>query len=231
MRENLMLRGIIMNKHLLAIVCVSACACLLVASCDNGETPVFPAASSYCHYMPLTVGNKWVYEVTTQTKYEPAAVNDYTFEVTATKRNYKGYTSAYIISITKDGNPAGELTAVNDNDAVYLDRAIWSYVMGEDMAVGGWTQTGFVNEEPLQYLRSETIAVPAGEFGDCRSLLADNNNEFTPESWKECYAKGVGLVYYINNHKEYESTVPYNLIDWRTVEYQLKSYVVKAASN
>lgn len=220
-----------MNKRLIAIVFGSACVMLLAASCDNGETPVFPGETSYCHYMPLTVGNKWIYEVTTQTKYEPAIVNQYTFEVTATKRNYKGYASAYVISVLKDGSPLGELTAINDNDAVYLDRAMWSFVMGEGMEVGGWTQTGFVHEAPLQYLRSEMISVPAGDFDGCRALLTDNNNEFTPESWKECYAKDIGLVYYVNNFKEYESTVPYNLIDWRTVEYELKSYVIKNAPN
>ena len=197
-----------------------------VISCD-GDNPVIPTPQDYCHYLPLQIGNKWVFDVKVDTRYEPPSQYELAYEVTAVKRNYKDVAQSYVITVTKDGKPHTEITAAYDDDAVYLDRAIWSYLIADGMTKGGWTQTGLVDTSPLIYSRDEDVEVPAGSFAGCRVLSFENGSEYNPATWEEFYARGTGLVYYKYTAKEYESSPPYSLLDWRVVEYRLKSFTVK----
>lgn len=195
--------------------------------CDGGDTPTIPTANDYCHYLPLQVGNTWVYDVNVDTRFEPPSQYELTYEVTGVKRNYKDAATSYVISVTKNGQPYGEITATYEDDAVNLDRAIWSFLIADGMKKGGWSQTGLIDSFPLQYSRDEDVEVPAGTFAGCRVLSYENGSEYHPAGWEESYARGTGLVYYKYTAKEYESSPPYSLLDWRVVEYSLKSYTVK----
>ncbi len=208
------------------VLLAATCGMVLAAANCSDETPVFPEGTDFCRYLPTAVGNEWVYKVSVESKYDPPDQYTLTYKITTTKKNYNGYATAYVITITKDGSPYGEITAVPDADAAYVERAMWSYVIADGMKLGGWSQSGLVYTGPMTYARDEAITVPAGDFPACRALVFDNADQFRPEIWTEDYAEDVGLVSYYDNYKEYESSPPYGLLDWRTVTYQLESYDV-----
>jgi hypothetical protein len=206
-----------------------ALAFLLMATtrCDDESPPPPPAPDNYCAYLPTDEGNWWEYKVTVESMFNPREEYKLTLEIKETKDNYEGFPTAYVITVTKEGSSPGEIIVAPDGDDCYLERVAWAFLIGDAMDVGEWSQTGLVGDFPLEYVRDVEVKVPAqkDEF-KCREYFLDNGNEFKPESWRELYAKGVGLVYYENNFKQYQID-PFELVDWRLVKYELKGYDVK----
>ncbi|NIT37274.1 MAG: hypothetical protein GTN49_12390 [candidate division Zixibacteria bacterium] len=209
------------NKFLTALALGTL---LMVAlSCDE-DTPEFPPEDNYCHYMPTDVGNWWEYAVTVENMFNPREEYKLKYEITSKKNVYKGFEVAYVITVTstKEGvQPSEVIVAAGDEDKCYVERAIWSYLIEDDVVKGGWSQTGLVVDFPLQYRRDENVVVPKGKFEKCKNLHFDNGNEVEPENWDEYYAEGVGLVKYANEKKEYEDRGLLRLIDWRTETHEL----------
>jgi hypothetical protein len=173
--------------------------------------------------MPTGQGNKWEYRVVEESKFNPREEYTLTYEITTVKSPYEGFPDAYVVTITRPGYPTEELVLGPSDDECYVERAMWSYLMSDAMEIGGWSQTGLIVDFPLQYRGDSGVNVPAGSF-NCRELFFDNGNEIKPESWSERYAEDVGLVKYENQYKEYQGSVPPELVDWRTVTYELRSY-------
>jgi hypothetical protein len=200
---------------------------IVITACDDtGPKPITPE-EPYCYYMPTSVGNKWEYRVTVESKFNPREEYKLTYEIKSTEQSYKGFPKAYVITVTKEGAPK-ELYAACDDDICYIERESWAYLMEDDMVIGVWTQTGLVYEEPLEYVRDVNVTVPAGSF-QCRELLRDNERESRPQEWHEYYAKDVGLVRYENYYKEYKGSEPPELVDWRNEVHELISYDIQPA--
>lgn len=212
-------------------ICTVASVFVLIAiiSCDgDGPGPV-PPEEPYCHYMPTSLGNKWEYRVTVESKFNPREEYKLIYEIKSTEQSYKGFPKVYVITVTKEGAPT-YLYAGCDEDKCYIERESWAYLMEDDMVIGVWTQTGLVYDEPLEYVRDVRVVVPAGEF-QCRELMKDNESELKPEEWHEYYAEDVGLVKYENYYKEYKGSEPPELVDWRNEERELLTYdIVKPPS-
>ena len=179
-----------------------------------------------CIFMPLAVGNEWEYRVTVEAKGSPTRTYNVRYEITSPKTNYKGRPVAYVIEVTEDGTPQPDVIASVQEGAAFLDRGYWAVLIWDEIASGMWTQTGLVVDFPLQCIGRERSAVPAGEFY-CVVLYLENASELKPESWREYYAEDVGLVEYVNYYKEYDTSVPPQLVDWRSVEYELTDYSIK----
>ncbi|MEE9456062.1 MAG: hypothetical protein V3W11_02800 [bacterium] len=212
-----------------AVALTLALAFLLTATirCDDGSPPPPPGPDNYCAYLPTALNNWWEYKVTVESMFSPREEYKLTLEIKDTKDNYEGFPTAYVITVTKEGSSPEEIIVAPDGDDCYVERVAWAYLIGDAMYVGEWSQTGLVGDFPLEYVRDVEIKVPAqkDEFR-CREYFLDNGNEFKPESWRELYAKDVGLVYYENNFKQYQID-PFELVDWRVVKYELKGYDVK----
>jgi hypothetical protein len=201
---------------------------IVILGCnDNPSPPEAPPA--YCHYMPTDVGNKWEYRVTIDSKYNPREEYKLVYEIKSTKPNYEGFPLAYVVTISKDGGSSTELILACGGDDLgldqcYVERISWAYLMeDEGLLVGVWTQTGLVDDEPLEYVRKVDVTVPAGGF-QCRELIRDNQREFKPQEWHEYYAEDVGLVKYENFYKEYKGSEPPELVDWRNEVHELVSF-------
>jgi hypothetical protein len=172
--------------------------------------------------MPLGVGNWWEYQVTVETKGSPQRTYKVKYEITATKPNYKGRL-AYVIEVTEDGTPQPNIMAYGRGaGATYLDRGFWAILIWDTISSGMWTETGLVVDFPLRCGGGRQTAL-AGSF-DCVVLYFENANELKPESWREYYVENVGLVEYENYYKEYDTSIPPHLVDWRTVTYELHEY-------
>lgn len=212
-----------------ALTLAFAWAFLLMAAirCDDGSPPPLPEPDNYCAYFPTDEGNWWEYKVTVESMFSPREEYKLTLEITDTKDNYERFRTAYVITVTKEGSPPGEIIAAPEDDDCYIERVAWAYLIGDGMEVGEWSQTGLVGDFPLEYARDVNVKVPARKDKfKCRELYFDNGNEFKPEDWLEFYAKDVGLVYYENNFKQYQID-PFELVDWRFVKYELRDYYVK----
>jgi|GEM_PF-1922994 len=204
---------------------------MAVLSCED-EPPPIPPEVHYCNYLPNDFlnnkGNKWVYQVVEESKFSPREEYKLTYEITKTEQGYEGFPKAYVITVTRQGSPPYDVVAAPYDITCYLKRQIWSYLIANDIEIGGWTQTGLVNDFPLQYRRDVKVTVPAGTFGDderCAELYFDNENEVEPEYWLEDYALYYGLVYYENGYTKSDRATG-NLVDWRRVTYELVSYEV-----
>lgn len=197
-------------------------------SCDDTPPPP-PEPVHYCNFLPTDFdndkGNTWVYQVVEESKFSPREEYKLTYEITSTEQPYKGFPKAYVITVTQQGSPPYDVIVAPDDVTLYVERQMWSYLIANTIRIGGWTQTGLVNDIPLQYRRNVTVDVPAGKFGEneiCVELYYDNENEVEPEYWSEIYAQYYGLVRYENSYKKYDMATG-NLIDWRSVKYELES--------
>jgi hypothetical protein len=199
---------------------------VVTLSCDDGTIDQEPLP--YCHYMPTDLANWWEYAVTVESMFNPREEYKLKYEITSTKDVYKGFEVAYVITVTstKEGvQPREIIVAPADEDKCYVERAMWSYLIEDDIVKGVWSQTGLVADFPLQYRRDENVVVPEGKF-ECVNLHYDNANEVEPEYWDEYYAWDVGLVKYVNEEKEYEDRSLMRLIDWRTETHELVDHYV-----
>lgn len=206
-------------------ICALASVFLLVVilGCDDSGPEIQPEEPAYCHYMPTDLGNKWEYRVTVDSKYSPREEYKLVYEIKSTKQSYEGFPVAYVVTVTKDGGSSTELILACDDDICYVERIMWAYLMEDDMKIGVWTQTGLIDDEPLEYVRDVRIRVPAGEW-QCRELFWDNQREFKPQERHEYYAENVGLVQYENYYKEYKGSEPPELVDWRNEVHVLTSF-------
>jgi hypothetical protein len=195
--------------------------------CDDGTPPLPPEADNYCAYLPTALDNWWEYKVTVESMFSPREEYKLTLEIKETKDNYEGFPTVYVITVTEEGSPSREIIAGPEGDKCYIERVSWAYLVGDVMDVGEWSQTGLVGDFPLEYVGDVEVKVPAQtDKFKCREYSLDNGNEFKPESWRELYAKDVGLVYYENDFKQYRID-PFEPVDWRVVKYELKDYYVK----
>ena len=193
-------------------------------SCD-GDPPPIPEPVHYCNYLPTDLGNKWVYQAVEESKFSPREEYKLTYEITSTKQGYEGFPKAYVITVTRQGSAPYDVIVAPDDVTLHVERRMWSYLIANTIKIGGWTQTGLVNDLPLEYRRNVTVDVPAGTFGEneiCVELYYDNENEVEPEYWRENYAQYYGLVRYENGYTKYDMATG-DLIDWRSVKYELES--------
>ncbi len=216
-----------MRTKVVALTLALGVLLIVTNRCDGGDPPPPPAADNYCAYLPTDLGNWWEYKVTVESMFSPREEYKLTLEMKDTKDNYEGFPTVYIITVTKEGSSPEEIIVAPDGDDCYVERVAWAYLIGDAMYVGEWSQTGLVGDFPLEYGRDVEVKVPAQrDKFRCREYFLDNGNEFKPESWRELYAKDVGLVYYENDFKQYQID-PFELVDWRVVKYELKGYNVK----
>ena len=206
-------------------ICALAAVLLLIAIIGCDDSPkIEPEVPAYCHYMPTDLGNKWEYRVTVDSKYNPREEYKLVYEIKSTKQDYEGFPVAYVLTITKDGGSSTELILACEDDKCYVERVSWAYLMEDDgFDIGVWTQTGLVDDEPLEYVRKIRVTVPYGEE-QCRELFWDNQREFKPQERHEYYAEDVGLVKYENFYKEYKGSEPPELIDWRNEVHELVAF-------
>jgi hypothetical protein len=199
---------------LAAVVCVAL-------SCENEPTTP-PVEEHYCAWMPTDAGNWWEYQVTEEARYSPPEIYKLKLEIYEVRNNYRNTgRPAYFISVSKDGKPQFDLIASALDDACYLERyGLPAYLMQDSITKGTWTQTGLVVDFPLQYRSDQRRTVPAGRF-DCREMFYENASVYKPETWNEYYAERIGLIAYYYTYKEYDTSVPPQLLDWRSVSYEL----------
>lgn len=196
---------------------------IAAATCDD-EEGVIDASPRGSKFMPLRVGNEWAYRVTVEARGEATLAYNVRYRITRKLPATEGR-DAYVIEITEDGTPRSEIMASAQDGATFLDRGYRAVLIWDGIAEGMWTETGLVVDTPLQCIGRTRAGVPAGEF-DCVMLHYENENEIKPESWGECYAEDVGLVEYTNYYKEYDTSTPPQLVDWREVRYALAEYKV-----
>ncbi len=206
-------------------------------SCDDdGNGPEPPV--HYCNFLPTDFandkGNKWVYQVVEESKFSPREEYKLAYEITSTKQDHEKFPgTSYVITVTRQGSAPYDVIVAPDDVTCYVLRRMWSYLIANTIKIGGWTQTGLVNDLPLQYRRNVLVDVPAGKFGEkeiCVELYYDNENEVEPEYWRENYAQYYGLVRYENSYTKYDMATG-DLIDWRSVKYELVSYDVPKRIN
>lgn len=181
----------------------------------GGETK-----TGYAHFMPLNVGNKWVYEYIYSYKGTVSERDEYELLVVDKFDNYHGF-EAYLVKckwLYEIPHVTYIALGYDGNECYLFTCPWWEFLVGDKIAWKGWAQTGLFTYYKLQYNDVRNISVPAGYFENCKQMgLAhkEGNNTFT---YEECYAKDVGLVYH-RSHRNYGS---YSYTD----EYKLKSYKV-----
>jgi hypothetical protein len=173
--------------------------------------------------MPLAVGNWWEYQVTEERSFTPPQSYKVKYEITATRPHCRAC-PAYVIEVTKDGTPQLHIMAWG-RGATYLERGSSEAILIWDtISIGDWTETGLVVDFPLQCV-SRGGAVPPGG-SDYVVLYFETENEYKPETWREGYVGNVGLLDYYYTYKEYDTSTPPKLVEWRTVTYELADYNV-----
>lgn len=211
-----------MKKRVIAITAaVAALISLALLSCgDGGSTPSEPTGSGYAHFMPLDVGNKWVYEYVYSSSGSGYEQREYELLVVEKVDNYHGL-ETYIVKC-KWSHEIPNVTHIAlgyDGDKCYLYRSPWwEYLIEDDMPWRTWSQTGLITYCMLEFNDVRDVTVPAGYFEGCKQLALVYREGTDIYRYEECYAKDVGLVYY-RYRREYDS-------HWYMYEYKLKSYDV-----
>lgn len=211
------------------LILASALLPAATTTCDDGPKPP-PPTVYFCTHLPTVEGNKWEYKVTSDSMYGAPEQYKLTFEITARSDKYEEFPNAYVVTITRDGKRTGEIIVAPGRGVCFVLRVGWAYLIADDMQAGEWSQTGLLVDFPLEYRRDVKVGVPAeppggGKFA-CKELFRDNEDALKPETWRELYADGVGLVCYENESKDYRPD-PFELVDWRTVRYELTAYEVQ----
>jgi hypothetical protein len=220
-----------MRTSAAVLILASAFSLAVTITCGGIVEPP-PPPVNFCRHLPTVEGNSWEYKVTADSMYGAPEEYKLTFEITARRDTNDEFPLAYVITITKNGRPAGEVVVAAWGNACFVMRVGRACLIEDGMQVGEWSQTGFIVDFPLEYRRDVKIKVPAEppKAGEkkfrCREFFRDNENALIPEMWRELYADGVGLVCYENNFKEYRVD-PFELVDWRMVTYELTSYHVQ----
>ncbi len=185
-----------------------------------GPTPGGEPKTGYAHFMPLNVGNAWVYEYSYSSSGSGSEKNEYELLVVEKVDNYHGLES-YVVKCKwlHEIPTVTHITLGYDGDKCYLLRCPWwEYLIEDDMEWTAWSQTGLITSCMLQFNDVRDITVPAGYFKDCKQLALVYREGTDIYRYEECYAKDVGLVYY-RYRREFDSR-------WYMHEYKLKSYKV-----
>lgn len=179
-----------------------------------------PTKTGYAYFMPLNVGNKWVYEYTETDNEGPVENDEYELLVVDKFDNYHGYESYLIKCKWLYSLPYVNYIVLGyDGDKCYLFTSPWwEYLVEDDMDWQSWSQTGFFTNYKLQFNFVRDVSVPAGQFKDCMQLGITYKYGSYTYTYEECYAKDVGFVYY-QRYNDYGSS-------WHRYEYKLKSYTV-----
>lgn len=197
------------------------------AGCDDDVIKPEPTPTAgYTHYMPLDLGNKWTYDVAISIRSAPAEHHEYIYEVTEVKNNHQGFAKAYIITITKDGQPGGTLTAGYRDNSCYIYNERWRFLLADAMAEGTETETGLVWAQYLTYEWDDDVTVPAGAFSNCKLLRFLYAEVDATHDANEYYAKDVGLVRYAYSYEYREFSMPHEPYDWGTITYDLTAYEI-----
>ncbi len=221
-----------MRTGVVGLTITAALMCFAGVKCDNGVPPP-PTPENYCKYMPTEVGNWWEYKVTVESMFSPREEYKLTMKIDETKSGYEGVPLAYVIKVTENGKPAIDIVIAPVEKTCYVERVAWAYLIADDTQVGEWSQTGLVDDHPLEYVRDVQVTVPPPpgknekEKRIARELYRDTEKEFEPETWAERFVENIGLVNYEYNFKLYQID-PFELVDWRVVKYELTDYNVRA---
>ena len=196
------MRGLAYRMALLALA-VTAVA-LFAPACeeDDGDGGVAPTPTpGESPYMPLAVGNKWVYEVEHSKLNEPTTYGEYTLEVTGTIKDFgDGFPLAYVLTGTGDADGPTERIV-----ACWRDR-LFVYVYREDRmclvlynALAEYSSSVeagvFYLTDTEGYAGRADVDTPLGHFVNC----IHNYGGYGSYNWSvehdEYYVSGVGLVY------------------------------------
>lgn len=181
-----------------------------------------PPKTGYAEFMPLNVGNKWVYEYTHRDEEGLRDRDEYKLVVVDKFDNYHGLES-YLVKYkwVYEIPTVTYMTLGYDGDKCYLFTSPWwEFLIEDDMAWMAWSQTGLLTYYPLQFNDVRDVSVPGGDFKDCKQLAYVHKYGNDTYRYEECYAKGVGLVYR-RARSDHGS-------NWDLYEYKLKSYKVTA---
>ncbi len=220
-----------MRISVVALTIAVSLMIFVAVRCDD-DVPPPPAAENFCRYMPTDVGNWWEYKVTIESMFSPLDEHKLTMKINETKSG-EGVPIAYVVNVTEDGQPAKDIVVAPVESTCYVERVGWAYLIADDMQIGEWSQTGLVDDRPLEYFRDVKVTLPPapGKSGKekktAREFYRDTGNEFRPEAWVERFVENIGLVYYEYSIKQYQID-PFELVDWRVVKYELTAYNVKA---
>lgn len=211
-----------MKKRIVAIApIIVGFISIAFMNCGDGATgPTAPTYTGYADFMPLNVGNKWVYEYAYSYSGGSPQNNAYELQVVDRFDNYHGFKS-YLVECKwlHEIPTVTYITLGYDGDKCYLFTCPWwEFLIEDDMEWKAWSQTGLLTRYKLQFNDVRDVSVPAGDFKDCKQLALVYKDGITTYTYEECYAKDVGLVYH-RYRREYEST-------WYLYEYKLKSYKV-----
>jgi len=179
-----------------------------------------PPKTGYSHFMPLNVGNKWIYEYVASYSGGNPRTGEYELDVIDKFDNYHGFESYLVrIKLSYQAPAVYYITLGCDGDKCYLFTCPWwEYVIEDDMAWMAWSETGLIMYTMLQYNNVKGITVPAGNFENCRQMELIYQSGSYVYTYEESYAEDVGLVY-ARNRTDYGS-------DWYLYEYKLKSFEV-----
>ena len=217
-----------MKKRIVAVApIIVAVISIVFMNCGDDDGGVGPTPggevpkTGYAHFMPLNVGNAWVYEYTTRDEEGPGTNDEYELLVVDKFDDYHGLES-YLVKckwLYETRPSVRYITLGYDGDKCYLFTSPWwEFLIEDNMAWRAWSETGLLVHYRLQFSDVRDVSVPAGQFKDCKQLGVIYRSGTYTYTYEECYAKDVGFVYY-RYRREYGST-------WDLVEYKLKSYKV-----
>lgn len=218
-----------MRKRIVATTpVIIAIISITLMSCGDDDGGVGPTPggevpkTGYAHFMPLSVGNEWIYDYLYSDENGLQGTGAYYLRIVDKLENYHGF-EAYLADYKEEPwEPyVFYMVLACDGDKCYrFTSPWWEYVVEDDMEWLAWSQTGLLTYYKLQLNSVEDVTVPAGTFKDCKRLQIILRGDSSTDIYEEYYARDAGLVYYRHRH-ERSST------DWSQYEYKLKSCEVK----
>ena len=166
-----------------ALISVVAAACsaaaILTVHCSDTATV------NRCNYLPLAVGNTWVYKWEREyyewyPYYEEIEESEFTYEVTEHLGDVYGV-DAYVIEITEKGVPRGQVTVgcAGDHCFVFDDSAErWEIIVGDSLPYEYVVTRGLIAAGSMQgedHLLE--VVVPAGTFVGCKGFSTHYEEE------------------------------------------------------
>jgi hypothetical protein len=196
---------------------VLAFAAFGIACGDEGVGPGDDEPKTWrCSFMPLAVGNNWVFDTYDITWNEFEKFGELTMLITPKLRKVSGlfgYECEFSYS-----NPSSVTYATfaycRDTCFKYGDDKWWMFI---SMNMAGKQANDIFSGIPVRFVGREDVTVPAGSFADCMHLRGHGS----VETIDVYYAEGVGPVYW---SCEYGYEWPYpEFADLKLKSYQLKN--------
>jgi hypothetical protein len=200
------------------------------AAGDEWSFTTRSAYTGYCRFMPIDVGNRWVYG-----KDADGAISEFTCEVLSAGGVYENF-EYYVMEHRENGEPYREFYGGCDGNQCYLcfqsGSTPWLYLIGDEMALNSKTDTGIlVRWEEMEYTEDATKTVTAGTFENCKVLTYYSYSGVpfvieTEQWWQEYYAYDVGIVYaeYTKRQTEWVLFIPFTT--WYNTTYTLREYEI-----